>query len=418
MTRRPDLGRVEFTALLAMSMALAALGLDLMLPAFALMRADLGLAPGSTAIAGVVTAYMLGLAAGQLLYGPLADRYGRRPALFVGFGIYALGALLCTVAPGLQLLLVGRFVWGLGAAGPRVVTLAVVRDRFEGEQMARAMSFIMAVFIIIPVIAPTIGALVITVVSWRMLFVLSFLVAVAVAIWARRLPETLPVEHQLELRFGRVLRAARLVVTNRETLGYTLALTSLYGVFISYLASSEIIFGETFGRPEAFPVIFGGVAAFMGVAMLINTRLVHRFGTRRTAHGVLLAYVAISGGLLAVSVTTAGRPPLGLFLALLVTLVVAHALLIPNFNTIAMAPMAAQAGTAASVIGAIQLGIGAALGSLLDRQFDGTVLPLSWGFFGYGLLAVAIVLIVERGILFRPLLDPASRRGPGPVREA
>lgn len=305
---RPDLGRVEFTAVLAMSMALAALGTDLVLPAFGMMRSDLGLAPDSTAVAGVVTAYMLGLAVGQLAYGPIADRFGRRPSLFLGFGIYGLGALLCTFAPDLTMLLAGRFVWGLGAAGPRVITLAVVRDRFEGEEMARAMSFIMAIFIIVPVVAPSLGAAIIGFASWRVLFVLSVAAAVGMTLWARRLPETLAVEHQLELRLGRVARAARLVVAHRQTFGYTLALTSLYGVFISYLASSEIIFGETFGRAEAFPYIFGGVAATMGLAMLGNTRLVKRFGTRRTAHSVLLGYVAVSAGLYGVALATDGRP--------------------------------------------------------------------------------------------------------------
>ncbi|MFA9446777.1 multidrug effflux MFS transporter [Egicoccus sp. AB-alg6-2] len=418
MTRRPALGRVEFTAMLAMSMALAALGLDLMLPAFGAIRADLGLASDSTAVAGLVTAYMLGLAAGQLFYGPLADRYGRRPTLFVGFGVYAVGALLCTVAPSLDLLLLGRFVWGLGAAGPRVVTLAVVRDMFEGEQMARAMSFIMAVFIIVPVVAPTLGAAVVTVTTWRVLFVLCLVAAAAMGVWARRLPETLPVESRLELRLGRVARAARLVVTHRQTLGYTLALTSLYGVFTSYIASSEIIFGETFGRPEAFPVIFGGIAASMGLAMLGNTRLVRRFGTRRTAHAVLLGYVVVAGVLLAVALATAGRPPLAVFLPLLASILVGHGLLIPNFNTIAMAPMAARAGTAASVIGAIQLAVGATLGAVLDRLFDGTILPISFGFLGYGIVALLIVLATERGTLFRPLVDPVTRPTPGRPQQA
>jgi len=415
---RPALGRVEFTAVLAMSMALAALGLDLMLPAFGAMRADLGLPPDSTELAGVVTAYLLGLAAGQLVYGPLADRFGRRPTLFLGFGVYAVGALLSTLSPTLTMLLAGRFVWGFGAASPRVVTLAVVRDRFEGEQMARAMSFIMAVFIIVPVLAPTLGAAITSVTSWRVLFVICVAAAIGMTFWARRLPETLLPERRVPLRIGRVLETARVVVTNRQTAGYTLALTALYGVFTSYLASSEIIFGSTFGRPEAFPLIFGGIAATMGLAMLGNTRLVSRLGTRRTSHGVLLAYVAVSAGLVVLAVSTGGRPPLAAFLPVLAAILVGHALLIPNFNTIAMSPMAAQAGTAASVIGAVQLAVGAGLGALVDRRFDGTILPLSWAFLGFGLLTLVIVLVVERGALFRPLTDPMSRRSPGPSRKA
>ncbi|GGI08490.1 multidrug effflux MFS transporter [Egicoccus halophilus] len=415
---RPALGRVEFTAVLAMSMALAALGLDLMLPAFGAMRDVLGLPADSTAIAGVVTAYMLGLAVGQLAYGPLADRFGRRPTMFVGFGVYGFGALLCTLAPGLQWLLLGRFVWGLGAAGPRVVTLAVVRDRFEGEDMARAMSMIMAVFIVVPVIAPTLGAAITAVTTWRVLFVLCLVAAVGMTLWVRRLPETLPPERRLDLNVGRITRTARLVITNRQTFGYTLALTALYGVFTSYLASSEIIFSDTFGVPEAFPLIFGGVAAVMGLAMLVNARLVGRYGTRRTAHVMLFVYVAVSTVLFVVALVTDGRPPLAVFLPLLAAILVGHALLIPNFNTIAMTPMAAHAGTAASVIGAVQLAVGASLGAVLDRLFDGTILPLAAGFLGYGVLATLVVVVVERGRLFRPLVDPVTRQSPGAAREA
>jgi MFS transporter, DHA1 family, multidrug resistance protein len=225
--RRP-LGQAEFTSLLALSMALAALGIDLMLPAFGAMRADLGLPADSTAISAVVTAYFLGLAAGQVVYGPLADRFGRRPILYLGYGVYALGALAATLSPTLSVLVASRFVWGLGAAGPRVITLAAIRDTFEGEQMSRAMSFVMAVFILVPVIAPTVGAAIVAVVSWRWLFALCIAAVALVALWAIRMPETLRHEDQLDLSLRRIGRAAREVVSHRETIGYTFALTALY----------------------------------------------------------------------------------------------------------------------------------------------------------------------------------------------
>jgi DHA1 family bicyclomycin/chloramphenicol resistance-like MFS transporter len=402
------LGRVEFTTLLAMSMALAALGIDLMLPAFAAIRAELDLPSDSTAVAGLLTTYFLGLAVGQLAYGPVADRYGRRPALYAGYAVYVVGALVATFAPTLPLLLLSRFVWGLGAAGPRVVTLAVIRDRFEGEQMSRAMSFVMAVFILVPVAAPALGSVIVGVASWRWVFGACVLAALVVALWALRLPETLRDEHRLPLRFGRVLRTSRLVVSNRQTVAYTFAMTALYGVLASYLASSEIIFGETFGQADAFPLLFGAVAAVMGIAMLANAQIVGRVGTRRLAHAVLLGYVVASGALAALALVTGGRPPLWLFLAGLAVMLAGHALLIPNFNTIALAPMAAVAGTASSITGAVQVALGALLGAVLDRAFDGTVLPLSLGFFAYGLVALGLVVWAERGRLFRPLTPPAA----------
>jgi MFS transporter, DHA1 family, multidrug resistance protein len=400
------LGRVEMTSLLALSIALAALGIDLMLPAFGDMRSDLGLAADSTAVAGLVTAYFLGLAFGQLAYGPIADRYGRRRALYIGYGIYLAAALAATFAPTLGLLWLSRFVWGVGAAGPRVAVLAIVRDTYEGERMARAMSFIMAVFILVPVIAPTIGAALTAAVSWRFTMGTCAIAAAIMALWARRLPETLAPEHQLRLSPRRLLDAAHVVVSNRQAVAYGLAMTALYGSFISWIASSEIILIQVFDQQTAFPLLFGALAAVMGVAMLGNARIVGIVGTRQLAHVMLIAYVAAACAFLLLSVTTGGRPPLALFLVAMATMLASHALLIPNLNAIAMQPMGAVAGTAAALIGTVQVAVGALLGMLLARAFDGTIQPLVLGFLGYGILAGALILWGERGRLFQPLLAP------------
>jgi MFS transporter, DHA1 family, multidrug resistance protein len=408
-------GQRELIAVLAMSMALTALGIDLMLPAFAEIRADLGLAPASPAVAGVVTAYFLGLAFGQLVAGPVADRFGRRTTLYLGYALYGVGALVSAVAPTLGAVLVARFVWGVGAAGPRVAAVAMVRDRFEGAAMSRVMSSIMAVFVLVPVLAPAVGAGVLAVSSWRWLFALCALAAGGLALWARRIPETLRDEHRIErLQFRPVLRAARLVLTTRQTVTYMLAMTAFYGAFFSYLGSSENIVGETYGRPGAFPVVFGVVAATMGVAMVVNGRIVERLGLLRLAHGALVAYVVVATVYLAVALAAEGRPPLGFYIAGTAALLAAHALLIPNLNTIAMGPMAAVAGTAASVIGAVQVAVGALIGALIDRAFDGTIRPLATGFLLCGVFGLGLVLASERGRLFGPADPLAVPGGPAP----
>lgn len=396
---RRSIGRVELTALLAMSMALGALGIDAMLPAFADIRSSLGLPEGATAVTGLVTTYFLGLAVGTLVYGPLSDRFGRRPALYAGFAIYALGAAAATMAGTLPLLLAARFVWGVGAAGPRVVTLAVVRDRYSGEQMSRVMSFILAVFILVPIVAPTFGAAIVAVASWRWIFGACLLGAVAVAAWSLRLPETLHEEHRRDLRVGPQVRAVREVVSNRETVAYGLGMTVLYGAFTSYIGSAELIFGSTFDQRAAFPVIFGGLAAVMGVAMATNGRIVERVGTRRLAHVVMAGYVAVSAGLVAIATATGGRPPLWLWLVGMAAMLASHALLIPNFSSLAMQPMGRIAGTASSIVGAVQLAGGALLGAVIDQAFDGTVRPLAVGFLIGGLVTLGLLLWGEGGRL-------------------
>jgi len=390
------LGRGELTGILAMSMALTALGIDLMLPAFPAIREDFGLAPGSSDVTRVVTTYMFGLGVGTFAYGPLADRFGRKPVLYVGYGLYAASALAAALAPSLGLVLVARFVWGLGAAGPRVITLAVIRDTFEGERMSRAMSFVMAVFIIVPVFAPTAGQVVAEATSWRWAFGLCVVAAAVLTVWALRLPETLHPEFRLPLSGARIAGAARRVLTTRPTLLYGLAQMVLYGAFVSWIASSEVIVGEVFDQADLFPVVFGGLAAVMGAAMLANARIVERVGTTNLARRVLVAYVVVAAANVAVSVATEGKPPLVVFLAGMAAMVSAHALLIPNFNALAMAPMAAVAGTASSVIGAMQLAGGSIIGAVIDARFDGTVRPLALSFLLVGLVAAGLAAAARK----------------------
>jgi DHA1 family bicyclomycin/chloramphenicol resistance-like MFS transporter len=397
------IGRAEFIAMLAAIMASSALGIDLMLPAFGDIREAFGLAADSTAVAGIVTTYFIGLAFAQVVWGPVADRFGRKPTLYAGLTLYALGALASALSPSLPVLYAARFVWGMGAAGPRVMTFAVVRDTYEGEAMAKMMSFIMAIFILVPVAAPSLGAAILSIASWRWVFGFTVIYAALIALWSIRLPESLHNEYRLDLEFGRIARAARFVVSNRQTLGYTLSLTALFGVFSSYLASSEIIFGEVYDRADLFPFIFGGISAVMGVAMMTNGVVVSRFGVRRSVHGVTIAFVANAAAMVAIAVVTDGVPPMGLFIVVLGTQIVLYALIFPNTNSIAMDPMGSVAGMAAAVTGFVSVAGGALLGSILDSAFDGTVLPISLGFLIAGVISSAVILWAERGRLFQPL---------------
>lgn len=396
------LGHRQLIALLAFSMALTALGIDLLLPAFGAIRAEYGLAADDNATAGLVTAYFLGLAGGQLLYGVLADAIGRRRSLYLGYGIYFLGAIAAIFAPSFELLLAARVLWGVGAAGSRVVCLAVIRDTWAGDKMSRAMSFIMAVFITVPILAPALGQVIVDVAAWRWIFGACAVGVVLVSLWAMRLPETLAEENRLPLQADRLVAATKAVLNEPRTMWPALAMTALYGVFTSWIASSELIISDIFGRGEQFPVIFGGLAAALGVAMLVNARIVDVVGTRTVTRWASNGYVVASAVLALLAVLNGGVPPFWPFAVTLAVVLGSHALLVPNINSLAMEHVGHVAGTASSVIGALQIAGGALLGSILDRMLAGSITPMTIGFLGYGVLCW--LLLVRSGVLSE---DPA-----------
>ncbi len=371
------LGTRQFIAIISMLMALTALAIDMMLPAFGAMREGFGLAADSNALASVVTVFLVGLGVGQPLWGPLSDALGRKRILWVGLTIYIVGALGAAFAPSLGVLLLWRFVGGFGAGAVRVITHGVVRDAYAGEAMAKVLSYIMAVFILVPVIAPSVGSLVLSAGSWRWVFGFFVVFALVVGAWATRLPETLPPARRLPLRAGRLATAARAVLSSRFAMGLVLAQMLVFAFFASYLASSELIIRDVFGLESWFPLIFGGSALVLGAGMLMNPRLIDRFGLRRWLRLVLSGYVVAVIVFATIAVATAGRPPFWLFLAGLLPVLLAHSFVIPNLNSAVMMPMGNIAGTAAAVVGSVVTLGGAIMGALIDRLYDGTMLPFA-----------------------------------------
>ena len=391
-------GSAEFTLFLAAAMSMTALGVDIMLPAFGAIREGFGLAPDATEVARVVTAYFLGIAVGQVFYGPVADYFGRKRTLLFAGSLYATGAVLAALAPSLGLLLAARFLWGLGAAGGRVIVGAIVRDVYEGDRMARAMSLVFSIFILVPVFAPALGALILRFTTWPWVFAFCAVWGVGILVWSRRLSETLAPENRLaDLSFARLKVAARFVVSNRTTAGHTLALAVLFGVFTSYLASAEIMFSEVFGVVESFPLYFGGLAAVMGAMMFLNGKVVERIGMVRLIRWTMVAYVATSAVFMTWLLYEGGRPPLAGFVGGMAVMLAVHSLLIPNLNSRALQPMGEVAGMAAAIVGTTSTLIGAILGSLLDAQFDGTLVPFGIALFAAAAIASAILRWSERG---------------------
>ena len=397
----PRLGEREFIALMAALTASTALGVDVMLPALGEIRAAFGLAPDSTTLSWTVTLYLLGLGCAQLLFGPLADRFGRKPVLYGGLALYALGAAGAALAPSLEFLLVSRFVWGIGAASPRAMALAISRDSYTGDRMARTLTLIMAVFLIAPILGPGIGELLLLSGSWRWVFGFSVLTAAALTLWLFRLAETLDPRNRLPLDVRRVTGAFRAVVANRATLGYGLALTFALGAFLAYLASSELLFEAVYDRGGQFALLFGASAAVMAVAALGSARTIRRLGTATVLHGAVVAYLMFAASIAATSLATGGSPPFWLWWALLAILNSLHVVIVPAVNTLAMTPMGEIAGTASAAIGAFSMGVGSMLASITSRFGEGSVTPLSLGYLGYGALAGICILWAARASAHR-----------------
>ncbi|HEX2172174.1 MAG TPA: multidrug effflux MFS transporter [Dehalococcoidia bacterium] len=392
-------GFAEFVGLIALMMALTALAIDIMLPALPDIVGSYGItAPNDRQL--VVTAYLLGFAAGQPFHGPLSDRFGRKPVLTAGLVIFAAGTAMAIAAPSFAWMLAARALQGFGAAAPRVVAIAVVRDRFAGRDMARVMSFVMMVFIIVPVLAPAFGEAIVRVGTWPWIFGVLFLATVLALCWtALRLPETRPEEDRNPLTGGDLAHALGQVVGTRKTLGYTIALGFLFGALMAYIGSAQQIFVDLYGLDDLFPLVFGAVASVVALASFTNSRLVGRLGMRRVSHLALIGFIGAS--LIAAAVGFPGEPPLAAFAGFLAVSFYCFGLIAPNFNALAMEPMGRIAGMASSFIGFYTTAAGAFIGWLVGQAFDGTIRPLTIGFAVVGVVTLISVLWTEEGQLMQ-----------------
>ena len=405
---RPDLSFVEFVGLIALMMAMTAFAVDIMLPALGQIGDELGLAQANDRQL-IITFYLVGFAVGQLFFGPLSDRFGRKRPLYAGLVIFALGAIMAAFASSATMLLAARMLQGVGAAAPRVIAIAIVRDRFAGRQMARVMSFVIMVFIVVPILAPTAGQAIMAVANWRWLFLALLIASVIAIVWSwLRLAETRAAGDSLPLSAARIAGAMRLVATTRQTAGYAIGFGFLFGVLMSYVGSAEQIFVDIYGLGDNFPIAFGAVASAMILASFINSRLVGRVGMRRVSHFALLAFLAVCGVMALFGYPE--KPPLIVFCLFMAAAFFCFGLIGPNFNALAMEPVGHIAGTASSFIGFYTTAAGATFGWLIGQSFDGTVRPLTIGLSLLVLAALVTVLITERGKLARPQHTPPPPR--------
>tara|TARA_B100001769_G_scaffold132419_1_gene103554 strand:- start:66 stop:1298 length:1233 start_codon:yes stop_codon:yes gene_type:complete len=398
--RNMSLGRRELLALVAALMALMALGIDILLPAFDDIRVAYGLAEDSSAPGQLITVYFVGLAVAQLFFGPLSDWFGRKPVIYAGITIYVIGSLGAAIAPNFVTLLLFRFIWGVGAAGTRVVAVAVIRDCYEGSQMAKAMSEVMAVFVLVPIIAPTFGAGLIAIFPWESIFWFCAIAAVALCVWSLRLPETLAPEHKTRFNWASTKAGYGRVLRTRLTASYTLASIFLQAVFVMYLSSSERIIGDILGRGDQFPIIFGVVAIMFGITALLNGRFVVVLGIKKLLFFSASALVFFSFVLLVVTIVEGGNPGFWVFIPLLAIVLSTFMFIMPNLNSAALFPMGDIAGTAGAFTSAIRMSIGAAIGGVLNALIDESLTP-----FAVGVAAMAIFAFISMSFAGDPEPD-------------
>ena len=392
------IGPRELTVMMASLMALNALAIDAMLPAFPAMVAGLGIVEANQ-IQYVISVFLAGTGIGALIYGPLSDRYGRKPILLVATIGAAVFSLACSISSSFEMLLWMRFAHGLMAAAMGVLVISVIRDQFEGDAMARRMSTIFLIFMIVPIIAPTIGQLVLLFAGWRTIFDLMAFMAVAAAFWVyRRLPETLAPENVIPIEPHALAKAWRVVVLNRNAAGYMLGAGIVQGALFGYLNSSQQMFDTVFNAADFFTIGFAIVAIGIAVSNFTNARIVERYGARRVSQTALITFIVI--GALQVAAGQFAPRSLPIFLVLLTANMAMVGFIGSNFSSIAMTPFGHVAGAASSFQTFVRTLLAAVIGALIGQQFDGSVTPVALGFLVCGVVALALVLWCEQGKLF------------------
>lgn len=393
----------ETATLMALLMSLVALSIDMILPALDIISHDYQLA-NHNHIQFVISFVFFGLAFGQLLFGPLSDTIGRKKAIYIGLVFFGIGSLISTLAQDFTWMLIGRFFQGIGASAPRVLTVAMVRDQYAGRAMARIMSIIMMIFIMVPALAPLLGKLVLTFADWHFIFLFLMVAAIIAGFWLYfRHPETHPEDKRIAFTFKRILSGAKEVITTPASIGYTIAAGVVFGAFMGFLNSVQLIFDRIYDQSDNFPYYFAIIALAIGFASAFNSKTVVKFGMRFLCYAALAVMVTTTLIYLAIALAYNGKPPMYLFISGEIITFFCMGILFGNFNSLAMEPMGHIAGLASSVIGSVTTFVSMGIGLIIGQLFDETVLPLLYGFAICSVLSVIIMLVTEHlGKNFQP----------------
>jgi DHA1 family bicyclomycin/chloramphenicol resistance-like MFS transporter len=384
---KPDIGLFEFVALMALMTSLVALSIDAVLPAMSQIAADLEITdPRQSHL--IVSLFFIGMAFGQLYYGPLSDDKGRRYAILSGLIVFAIGSIVCMNAESLEVMLVGRVIQAFGVSGPRIATLAVIRDKYEGEAMARVMSFIMMVFILVPMLAPIFGQTILFWFSWQHIFSSFLLFGLLTGLWFFiRQPETLPKEKRLPFSWSQLRISSKFILTHKLVMFYTLSAGIIFGAFLAYISSSQTIFQQIYDTGELFPMYFAMLAFSIGLASFINGTLVMRLGMRKLCTWAMLGWILFSTLLTVLCLVNDGVPPLWQFVSTLFCAFFCIGILFGNINAMAMQPLGGMAGLGAAIIGSLSSIVSVLTAVLVGSFIESSITPVALGFLGFGCLS-------------------------------
>jgi MFS transporter, DHA1 family, multidrug resistance protein len=386
----------EFIALVAALTAMVAMSIDAMLPALGIISTELGAQhPNDRHL--IILLFFGGLSVGTLVFGAVSDSLGRKPSIYIGMGFYLIGALLCFFASSFPMLIIGRVIQGFGAASPRVVSMAMVRDGAKGADMARIMSYVMSVFMLVPIVAPSIGQLVLLYGDWRMIFLGFIVMGAIVTLWLHfRQVETLDVEKRSVFNVSTLWESAVEVVRHPVSWGYTLANGFVFAGFNIFLATSQQVIGEQYAQGSKFPLWFACLAGGIAIAMIFNGKYVKRIGLRQISHWATVAFLVNWVCVLVACWFTQGHPPFALLMVFFFISFFCSGMTFGNYQAMALEPMGHIAGMAAAVSGAMASLMAIVFGGVAARFYDGSITPIAAAFVFYAVLALASIMWSER----------------------
>ena len=388
--------KLEFILLMASLMSIVALAIDAILPAMSAIGISVNsLDTGNNQL--LITMIFLGLGFGQLLFGPLSDSFGRKPIVYIGFAVFALGSIVCVLSHSLEMMVVGRIIQGIGLAAPRTIAIAVIRDMFKGDYMAKIMSFVTTFFILVPVIAPVMGKFILNHYDWTGIFYVQLIMALAVAIWFwKRQPETLKPEYKIKFTSHVFIDGLKELIKHKETIGFTIISGFISGAFIVYLSASQVIFENQYGLIDEFPYIFAGLACGVGLSTFLNGSFVMRLGMWRLSYLAIIVFSVNALLYVLLFWNATNNPALPIILIFMAIQFFTIGFIFGNLRAIAMEPIGHIAGIGAAITGFISTIMAVPIANYIGSFVDTTALPLFIGFTVFGFMSLALFLFIKR----------------------